>query len=136
MVYVDWEKKEGTYKARLLMGKCRLTSLKGNTIPKAEPQALIVLCRLIMVAAGSLDWPVEQERISTYSEAVIAAVSQRGLYAGQDKVYWTNRPSEVKGILQELKSQASNVEEVTHVSSKLNPADIGTLVNIDIDAGG
>ena len=47
-----------------------------------------------MVAAVSLNGPVEQVSISTDSEAVIAAVSQKGLYAGLDKVYWTNRTSE------------------------------------------
>ena len=43
----------------------------------------------------------------------------------QDRVFWTNRWSEIKEILQELSVRADKVEEVTHVQSKLNPADIG-----------
>ena len=86
-VYVLREKKDGMYKARLLMSKCCLTSLNGSTTPRAELQALVVLCRLLMVAAVSLDGPVEVVSISTDSEAVIAEVSQKGQYAGQDKVY-------------------------------------------------
>ena len=94
---------------------------------------MVVLCRLLMVTAVSLDRPVERVSISINHEAVIAAVLQKGPYIGQDKVYWTNRTSEIKGILEELKIQASDVEEVTHMSSKLNPADIGTRGEAKID---
>ena len=74
-----------------------------------------------MVAAVKLAGQLEQMSISTDSEAFIAAVSQKGLYTGQDKVYWTNTTIEVKGILEELRNLTSEVEEVTHVSSKMNP---------------
>ena len=87
-VYIVWEKKDGTYKARLLMSKCRLTSLHGTMNPRAELQALVVLFRLLLVAAVNLTVPVKRVGMSTNIEAVIA---------GHNKVYWTNRTSEKRG---------------------------------------
>ena len=84
--------------------------------PRSELQALVVLFRLLLVAAVNLIVPVKRVGMSTNIEAVIA---------GHNKVYWTNRTSEVKGILEELGNLTSRLEEVTHMSSKMNPVDIG-----------
>ena len=50
-VYMVWEKEDVTFSAHLLICKCMLTSLHGRTITKAEFQALVILFRLLLVAA-------------------------------------------------------------------------------------
>ena len=124
------------YRARLLMSKCWLTSMKGTTVPRAKLQVLVVMYRLLLISA--LNFAVWLERISesTNSEAIITAMLQKGLYEEQDKIYWTNRTCKIKRIGEELRSLVGMMEKVSHVSSKQNPVDKRTRGDVDIKALG
>ena len=58
---------------------------------------------------------------------MVAVTSLTGIYRGQDKIFWTNHISEVRGILKELTSEAEVGEQVRsgHESHRggLNVAD-------------
>ena len=122
-VYVVWEVEGGSFTSRLLLGKCRLTALKGTTIPRGELCAVVVMARLLLLAALHLATPIQRISMSTDSECVIKALAKSG---SSFQPFWQNRVSEVVGLREELATRCSTLEPVTHVPSSLNPADLGT----------
>ena len=128
-VYVVWEAEGGAHSSRLLLSKCRLTALKGTTIPRGELCAVVVMLRLAVLAATHLATPIHRISLSTDSECVIAALSKSG---SSFKPYWQNRVSEIAGLQQELSTRCEVLEPVTHVSSALNPADLGTRAGVTL----
>jgi hypothetical protein len=54
VLYVVWQKYNGTFEARLLMAKCRVSPLHGTSIPRGELQAFVILLRLLVTAASAI----------------------------------------------------------------------------------
>ena len=129
VVYVVWEVEGGSFTSRLLLGKCRLTALRGTTIPRGELCAVVVMARLLLLASLHLATPIHRISMSTDSECVIKALAKSG---SSFPVYWQNRVSEVAGLREELATRCSTLEEVTHIPSSLNPADLGTRGTVSL----
>ena len=127
-VYVVWQV-EGGVVSRLLLAKCRLTALKGTTIPRGELCAVVVMACLLLLAALNLATPIHRISMSTDSACVIDALGKSG---SSFQPYWQNRVSEVAGLREELATRCSMLEPITHVSSALNPADLGTRGSVTL----
>ena len=128
-VYVVWEVEGGSFSSRLLIAKCRLTALRGTTIPRGELCAVVVMMRLAVLASLHLATPIHRITCSTDSECVIAALAKSG---SSFAPYWQNRVSEITGLLEELAPRCDLLEPVTHVPSAQNPADIGTRGTVSL----
>ena len=124
LVYLVWETKEGEEtSAKLLISKCRVTPIKGMTIPRAELQAMVILLRLIATVLRATEEKFEQVTTATDSMCILAALNKP---APSMKPYFANRVAEVWALLAELKELCPKVDFPRFVPGVLNPSDLGT----------
>ena len=76
VVYIVWEQKDGTIRTHLLMSKFCLAGIRSTTILRLELPALVLLCRLLLMAAVNFSGCIKRINLSTKSEVVIAATVQ------------------------------------------------------------
>ena len=132
VVYLVWKllcqhgaECEGHYKSSLLCSKARVTPLRGYTIPRSELSGGVLVSRLVLAAAralSKLDDKPASSIILLDSECIISCLEEN---AKKLKPFFHNRRGEILENMEETK-RFCPMEEVHHVSGKLNPADIPT----------
>ena len=130
VVYVIWDKEDGSKSSRILLAKCRVAPLHGTTIPRAELQALIVLLRLLKAAASAVAEPPKWIAAFTDSECAVAALEKSGASL---LPFFANRVAEGNILLKELAELTSTLHPVYHVPGFLNPADMGTRGQVRLE---
>ena len=120
------------YEASLLCGKARVTPLTGYTVPRSELSGVVLETRLALTSVKALQTEPSMKPkgvvLMADSECTISAVdtTTRAL-----KPFFHNRVSEVLENMSEMKKYCP-VEDIHHVPTELNPADLATRGNTKV----
>ena len=122
-LYVVWQKEDGSYTSRLLMGKCRVAPLLGTTVPRGELQSIVILHRHLLFAVDA--FPMRFKSISVFTDSMcsIRALNNQDR---QLKPFFANRVSEVLHIRAKLQEMTDELPPIQHVAGSINPTDGGT----------
>ena len=114
------------YDANLLWAKARVTPLSGYTVPRSELSSTVLMSRMAKTTVKALqgeDYMKPKGVIMmSDSECSIAAVETTSRVL---KPFFHNRVAEILDNVTEMKKYC-DVEEIHHVSSENNPADLAT----------
>ena len=138
-VYLVWriscdhgEDCQGHFSSGLLCAKSRVTPLRGFTIPRSELSGGLLVSRLVLatiIALSRLDEKPVSSIILLDSRCTISCLEEN---ARKLKPFFHNRRGEILDNMDQVKETCS-MEDVHHVSGKLNPADIATRGNCSIE---
>ena len=114
-----------SYAVNLLASKARVTALRGSTTPRSELSGLLIASRLLKEVVKAMSEKPKKIYVIGDSQCTIAALEKSGDSLGP---YFCNRVSETCQNFEETKSLSDGIEiaPVTHISGKLNPADLAT----------
>lgn len=133
VVYIVWFLGGGPQQvgssSRVICAKSRLTPAAGTTVPRAELHAFCVLMRLLVSITKDLHRRPQSVVTTVDSRCVQATVARAG---SKMKPYFANRVAEVTQLKGELQGLAENVEEISWVEGKQNPADLGTRPGVTV----
>ena len=119
----DYNEESHEFEVRLLAAKARVTPLKtGLTIPRAELSGLLVCTRLMARAAAIFPGGFSSVSCIGDSTCIISSLEK---HATSFHPYMQARLAEIHNLRDKI-SQKSHLEEVFHVSSAENIADICT----------
>ena len=122
----------GHYSSSLLCAKCRVTPLRGFTIPRSELSGGVLVTRVVLAVVKALS-KMEEKPVSSIilldSECTISTLEEN---ARKLKPFFHNRRGEMLDNMDQIRSICS-LEDVHHVSGKMNPADIATRGNTKIE---
>jgi hypothetical protein len=121
-VYVVWDSETGTT-SNLLLGKVRVAPMAGYSIPRSELNALVILARLLSVTVRAAAFTPARIVAATDSACCLAAMKKPGASLHP---FFANRVGEIRQTWKELAEKVAEVEEISYIPSKHNPADIGT----------
>lgn len=116
---------EGHFQSALLCAKAKVTPLRGFTIPRSELSGGVLASRLMLtvaIALSRLDDRPTSSILLLDSTCTISCLEEN---AKKLKPFFHNRRAELLDNMDEVR-QYCPMEEVHHVSGKLNPADIPT----------
>ena len=115
----------GHYAGYLVLGKARVTPLRGFTVPRSEMSGAVLASRMmfrVVKALQSTDDRPSSAILLLDSECTISALE---VSSGKLKPFFGNRKSEILENLDKI-AQFCDVEETHHVSTDQNPADMLT----------
>ena len=115
---------EEKYAVYLFASKAIVTLLRGST-PRSELSGLLIASRLLLEVVKAMSEKPKNIYVIGDSQCTISALEKSGDSLGP---YFCNRVSETCQNLAEVRSVAEGVDiaPVTHISGKLNPADLAT----------
>ena len=123
---------QGHFSSTLLCAKCRVTPLRGFTIPRSELSGGVLVTRLVLAVVKALS-RMEEKPVSSIilldSECTISTLEEN---ARKLKPFFHNRRGEMLDNMDHIRSICS-LEDVHHVSGKMNPADLATRGNTKIE---
>ena len=138
-VYLVWrlpcdhgEECQGHFSSSLLVAKCRVTPLRGFTVPRSELSGGLLVSRLVLTAVLALSRLDEKPTSSVILLDSTCTISSLEENARKLKPFFHNRRGEMLENMDKVREVCS-MEEVHHVSGKLNPADVATRANTKIE---
>ncbi|XP_066937030.1 uncharacterized protein [Clytia hemisphaerica] len=99
----------------LIVGKSRLSPIKGNTIPRLELQAAVLASRIKHYINSEMRLPIDKSFLWSDSMVVLSYIRNE---EKRFSTYVMNRTNEIR--------EKTNVQDWNFVPGKLNPADLGT----------
>ena len=129
-IYVTWETRRGRMESQLLLGKCRVAPLLGMTVPRGEMQSLVILTRLLLVAAEA--FPERFQSISSFTDSM-CSIGALAKMSTSLKPYFGNRVSEIQQLREQLKTLTDVLPPVHHIPGEGNPADVGTRGGVKVE---
>ncbi|XP_066912482.1 uncharacterized protein, partial [Clytia hemisphaerica] len=99
----------------LIVGKSRLSPIKGNTIPRLELQAAVLASRIKHCINNEMRLPIDKSFLWSDSMVVLSYIRNE---EKRFSTYVMNRTNEIR--------EKTNVQDWNFVPGKLNPADLGT----------
>ena len=90
----------------------------------------MILIRIAILAARAVSFKAERITLSSDSASCVAALQHTGASLNP---FFANRVAEIQHTRTELSKLAGEVEKFTHVTGKLNLADLGTRPGIRMD---
>ena len=133
-IYIVWEVSctclnkqdcEGHFVSNLMCAKSRVTPLRGFTIPRSELSGGLLVSRLILAVVRALSKMEEKPRNSIILLDSTYTISSLEENARKLKPFFHNRRGEILENIDAVR-ELCPMEDVHHVSGKLNPADIAT----------
>ena len=115
----------GHYAGYLILGKARVTPLRGFTVPRSEMSGAVLASRMmfrVVKALQSIDDRPSSAILLLDSECTISSLE---VSSGKLKPFFGNRKSEILETLDKIASYCE-VEETHHVGTDENPADLLT----------
>ena len=91
---------------------------------------MVMLTRILITAAKALAAKFSNVTLTTDSLSYQAALKCSG---AELNPYFANRVQQIKHNIAEVKKEAGQVENFTHIESKVNPANIGTRMAVKLD---
>ena len=138
-VYLVWriacahgESCHGHFSSSLLCAKSRVTPLRGFTIPRSELSGGLLASRLVMATVLALS-KMEDKPVSSIIllDSTCSIISLEEI-ARKLKPFFYNRRGEIFENMDKVREVCA-IEDVHHVSGKLNPADIATRGNSSLE---
>ena len=123
---------EGHFSSRVLCAKARVTPLRGYTIPRSELCGAVLASRLVLAVAIALSKLKNKPTSCIILLDSMCTISSLEEHARKLKPFFHNRRGEILENMEQV-SNYCPIEEVHHVSGKLNPADIATRADTKLE---
>ena len=123
---------QGHFSSCLLCAKCKVTPLRGFTIPRSELSGGVLVSRLVLATVQALS-RLEEKPTSAIilldSRCTISSLEEN---ARKLKPFFHNRRGEILDNMDQVR-QICPMEDVHHVPGRLNTADIATRGNSSLE---
>ena len=139
VIYLVWEVScqlgedcDGHFSSAILCAKCKVTPLRGFTIPRSELSGGVLVSRLVLAVVKALSKLEEKPVNSIILLDSMCTISTLEENARKLKPFFHNRRGEILNNMDQIRNFCP-IENLHHVSGKLNPADIATRGNSRIE---